>query len=184
MNQFINYLLLTAVLFVPAYSLNAEEIGLSPQATNALVQQDKNVLFVDVRDPVEIMFIGFSDTVDLNIPYLMVDRSQWDDQKNRFRMVRNPDFISQINAALSAKGLDKNATIITMCRSGSERGLPSAEFLQTNGFKNARYVINGFQGSSLKEGKQKGLRIKNGWQNEGLPWGAKPNAEKIYRTDK
>ena len=55
--------------------------------------------------------------------------------------------------------------------------------LRENGFENARYVIHGFQGSATKDGKQKGLRIINGWQNSGLPWQAKPNPDKIYRMD-
>ncbi|BBB28068.1 rhodanese-like domain-containing protein [Neptunomonas japonica] len=176
--------LLATALALPIYAANANEIGISPQDTQTLIKQSENVLFIDVRDPVEIMFIGFTDEVDLNIPYLMVDRSQWDTKKKRFRLYKNPDFISQIKAALTAQGLDESATIITMCRSGSERGLPSAQFLQENGFKNARYVINGFQGAKVKEGEKSGLRIKNGWQNAGLPWKAKPNPTKIYRTDR
>ncbi len=38
--------------------------------------------------------------------------------------------------------------VITLCRLGSERGEPSAVFLRTNGFPNARYVINGFRGAA------------------------------------
>lgn len=175
--------LLTTALALPICAASADEMGISPQDTQTLNQQSDNVLFIDVRDPVEIMFIGFTDEVDINIPYLMVDRSQWDTQKNRFRLYQNPDFVSQVKDALAARGLDENATIITMCRSGSERGLPSAKFLQENGFAHTRYVINGFQGDALKEGEKAGLRIQNGWQNEGLPWNAKPNPNKIYRTD-
>ncbi len=178
-------LFLSALLLWPFAASAADEIGISPQETYALVQQEaENVLFVDVRDPVEILFTGFTDAVDLNIPYLMVDRSQWDAEKNRFRLYRNPDFIVQIETALAERGLSRDALIITMCRSGSERGLPSAQFLRDNGFPNARYVIHGFQGSSAKEGEKKGLRIVNGWQNSGLPWQAKPNADKIYRIDR
>ncbi|MGB5446818.1 MAG: rhodanese-like domain-containing protein [Psychromonas sp.] len=184
MRKLLIHALLTVVLVIPAYSVSAEEIGISTQDTQALMQQNENTLFIDVRDPIEIMFIGFTDAVDINIPYLMVDRTQWDDKKIRFRLYQNPDFIAQVKTALSAKGLNEDATIITMCRSGSERGLPSAEFLRKNGFKNARYVVHGFQGDSLKEGDKAGLRIKNGWQNEGLPWSAKPNPNKIYRTDR
>ncbi|WP_417596307.1 rhodanese-like domain-containing protein [Oceanospirillum sp.] len=166
-------------------ALWASELGVTPvQAYEMNKDGQAPVLLVDVRDPVEIMFVGFTDEVDLNIPFLMVDRQEWDEKKNRFRLYRNPDFVEQIEQALKARGLDKTATIITMCRSGSERGLPSAQYLRDQGFKNARYVINGFQGGSLKAGEHKGMRIKNGWQNSGLPWGAKPNPDKIYRADK
>jgi rhodanese-related sulfurtransferase len=176
--------LLATLLIAPLSVASTDEIGISPQDTQALIKQSNNILFIDVRDPVEIMFIGFTDEVDLNIPYLMVDRSQWDTQKKRFRLYKNPDFISQVKTALIAQGLDETATIITMCRSGSERGLPSAKFLKENGFTNAHYVINGFQGAKVKEGEKTGLRVKNGWQNEGLPWKAKPNPAKIFRTDR
>lgn len=183
MNKLLKQALLIVALATQAYSANAEQIGMSAQDTQALILQNKNVLFIDVRDPIEIMFIGFTDAVDINIPFLMVDRSQWDAKNNRFRLYQNPDFIKQVKAALTAKGLGDDATIITMCRSGSERGLPSANFLEKSGFKNAHYVIHGFQGDSIKEGSKSGFRIKNGWQNEGLQWESKPNPEKIYRTD-
>lgn len=186
MKKLLTPLLLSAALAMPMAAAQAnDEIGITPEATYELVQEKRDeVLFIDVRDPVEIMFIGFTDEVDLNIPYLMVDRSQWDAQKNRFRLYQNPDFAAQVEQALIQRGLDKNATVITMCRSGSERGLPSAEFLRENGFPNATYVINGFQGDGIKAGDNAGFRIQNGWQNSGLPWGSKPNPEKIYRIDR
>lgn len=71
-----------------------------------------------------------------------------------------------------------------MCRSGSERGEPSAAFLRASGFPNARFVIDGFQGPAVKDGPQAGLRIRSGWQNSGLPWSGKMNPEKMYRTDR
>lgn len=185
MKKLFSSIVLSAALTTGAGVAAAGEVGITPQETFEMVQNgQEQVLFIDVRDPVEIMFIGFTDSVDLNIPYLMVDRTQWDAEKNRFRLYRNPDFVTQVEQALKERGLDKETTIITMCRSGSERGLPSARFLIDNGFKNARYVINGFQGSSLKEGEKTGFRIQNGWQNSGLPWGSKPNPEKIYRIDR
>lgn len=161
------------------------QTGLSPVDVHRLVtERGADVLFIDVRDPVEIMFIGSTDSVDSNIPFLLVDRTVWDAEKNRFRLYRNPEFVSQVKAALSEKGLDETATIITMCRSGSERGLPSARFLAENGFTNATFVVNGFQGGSIKEGAHQGMRVMNGWQNSGLPWSTKMNAEKIYRLDR
>lgn len=176
--------LLSAPLFA-ADAATANDMALSAKAAYELVQQKNDqVLFIDVRDPVEIMFIGFTDTVDQNIPFLLVDRNEWQDEQQRFRMDRNPNFISQVEKALAAKGLNKEATIVTMCRSGSERGLPSAEFLREHGFTNARYVEHGFQGDSIKEGEHKGFRLENGWQNEQLPWQAKANSSKIYRSGK
>lgn len=162
-----------------------DQVGLSENEVHRMMAEHRETtLFIDVRDPVEIMFIGSTDEVDLNIPFLLVDRTVWDAENNRFRLYRNPDFISEVKAALAAKGLDESATVVTMCRSGSERGLPSARFLQENGFTRATFVTDGFQGGSVKDGAQRGMRVKNGWQNSGLPWSTKMNAEKIYRLDR
>ena len=178
-------LLLTALLmtFGLSFYASAEEaLSLTPQETYDLVQkQGDQILFVDVRDPVEIMFIGFTDVVDKNIPFMLADRTTFLADKGRFAMKTNPDFAAGVEQALKDKGLSKDALIITMCRSGSSRGKPSAEYLLERGFSNVKYIDHGFQGSSAKEGKKAGMRIVNGWQNEGLPWSMTLNPEKIYQ---
>lgn len=167
-----------------ALTSQATDIGISAQETFTKVQAaDAKVLFVDVRDPIEIMFVGFTDVVHTNVPFLTVDRAAWNEKRGVYQLNQNPAFIAQIKAALAQRGLADDAEIITMCRSGSERGLPSAAFLRSNGFPNARYVVDGFQGSAVKDGPQAGLRIQNGWQNAGLPWASKMNPAKMYRTD-
>jgi len=177
-------LLLAAVLGCGVLGAQAVELGISAQEAYAQVQKaDSKVLFVDVRDPVEVMFVGFTDAVHVNVPYLMVDRSAWEDKRGVYKLYQNPDFAAQIKAALEKRGLPMDAEVITMCRSGSERGEPSAAFLRANGFPNARFVVNGFQGAALKDGPQAGFRIQNGWQNSGLPWSMKMNPAKMYRTD-
>ena len=40
-------------------------------------EQGNKVLFVDVRDPIEIMFTGFTDVVDINVPFKLSNRSKW-----------------------------------------------------------------------------------------------------------
>jgi len=177
-------LLLLLVIGWSAVAAQAVELGISAQEVYAQVQKaDSKVLLVDVRDPVEVMFVGFTDAVHINVPYLIVDRTGWDDKRGVYKLFQNPDFAAQIKAALEKRGLPMDAEVITMCRSGSERGEPSAAFLRANGFPNARFVINGFQGSALKDGPQAGLRLQNGWQNSGLPWSMKMNPAKMYRTD-
>ena len=177
--------LLVSVLLVFGLVASAqaqEALSITPEEVYEMTQeQGEQMLSVDVRDPVEIMFIGFTDSVDTNIPFKLVDRTRWNEKKGVFAMDTNPDFVAQVDEALAAKGLDRDALIVTMCRSGSSRGKPSADYLLERGFNNVKYVENGFQGGSIKEGDQKGLRVKNGWQNSGLPWSPKANPEKIYR---
>jgi rhodanese-related sulfurtransferase len=174
------------VFFLALYSTwavaSGEKYGVELKDLDALLKSSsEQMIFIDVRDPVEIMFTGFTDAVDSNIPYQTVDRTTWNEKKGVFMMRKNPNFVADVEALLKQKGLNKDAQIVTMCRSGSARGKPSAEFLRDNGFPGAQYLIHGFQGSSTKKGDHKGMRVKNGWQNSGMPWQKKPNPEKIYR---
>ena len=173
------------VLSLAVFSVQAVELAISAEDAYAKTQQtEQPVLLVDVRDPVEIMFVGFTDAVDVNIPFMLVDRSQWNAERNIFPIKRNPEFVEQIKAELAKRGLDENTEVITMCRSGSERGEPSAKVLREAGLVNARFVVNGFQGDALSEGPQAGMRLKNGWQNSDLPWSRSLDGEKMYRLDR
>lgn len=177
----ITLMLISLFIFSTA---QASALGLSPQETYDLVnEQGDQLLFIDVRDPVEIMFIGSTKVVDANIPFMQANRESWDHDNNRFRMERNQDFAQQVEAALNEKGLDRNATVITMCRSGSERGEPSARYLKEQGFTDVRYVVKGFQGDPKSDGEQAGMRVVNGWQNSGLPWSRQMDADTIYRVN-
>lgn len=165
-----------------ALNVQAVEIGMPAKEAQARVESGAtDFLFIDVRDPVEIMFVGFTDSVHVNIPFLLVDRTQVNAERGTFAVNRNPDFVAEVAAELERRGLPADSEIVTLCRSGSERGEPSARLLRDNGFPNARYVVHGFQGDSIKQGPQAGLRLLNGWQNEGLPWSPKMNLQKIYR---
>ncbi len=178
--DFLSIPLLALISMSPA--VGEQDYGLTAEKTYQMkTAAPEQILFIDVRDPVEIQFVGFTDSVDLNIPFLLVDRFQWSEQHNRFEMTRNPDFIKFIDQALKNKGLTREARIITMCRSGSARGEPSATFLRENGFPNAFFVIHGFQGNAVSEGKHTGRRLLNGWQNSDLPWSNRVPAEKIFR---
>ena len=154
------------LLSLAVFAVQAVELEISAKDAYAKTQQtEKPVLLVDVRDPVEIMFVGFTDAVDINIPFLVADRTKWNAERSIFPMERNPEFVEQIKAELAKRGLDEDTEVITMCRSGSERGEPSAKVLREAGLVNARFVVNGFQGDAIKEGPDAGKRVKNGWQN-------------------
>jgi len=170
-------------LYLISLPAQAEEaLSVTAQQAYSMVQeQGSELLFIDVRDPVEIMFIGFTDAVDRNIPFKLANRSRFLKDKGRFAMNMNKDFVADVETALAEKGLSKDSLIITMCRSGSTRGKPSAEYLLERGFTNVKYIDHGFQGGGAKEGEKKGMRIVSGWQNEGLPWSMNLDPEKIYR---
>lgn len=137
------------------------------------------VLLVDVRDPVEIMFTGFSPIVDVNVPFKTANRAKWNPKKPVFMMEENPNFEKQIAQVLKKRGLPKSTPILLMCRSGGTRGAPSAKKLWGKGYDNVYVVVDGFEGGTLKDGERKNWRLKNGWKNSGLPWSYKLDQKKF-----
>lgn len=152
----------------------------SREAYDMKMKRGNKVLFVDVRDPTEIMFTGFTDMVDINIPFMIASRSHWNDKKSVFVMEKNPAFEADIAAALAKRGLDKTTPVILMCRSGGERGAPSAKMLEGKGYQSVYVVVDGFEGGSVKDGERKNWRLVNGWKNANLPWSYKLNKDKMY----
>lgn len=142
-------------------------------------ERGTEVLFVDVRDPIEIMFTGFTDVVDVNVPYMSSNRQKWNDKKNVYAMEVNPAFEAQIAKALADRKLSKDSPVVLMCRSGGERGAPSAKMLEGKGYKQVYVVTDGFEGDTVKDGDKKNWRLVNGWKNSGLPWGYTLNKAKI-----
>lgn len=156
--------------------LNAQE------AYDLKTEKGDEVLFVDVREPVEIMFTGFTDIVDVNVPYLLVNPAKWNPSKPVLAMEPNPDFAVDVKAAMDARGMDKSTPVIVMCRSGGSRGAPSAKALEGFGLEQVYVVVDGFEGSSAKD-PDAPWRNVNGWKNAGLPWSYKLNPEKVYLRD-
>lgn len=152
----------------------------STEAYKMKTEQGDNVLFVDVRDPIEIMFTGFTDTVDVNIPFKISNPNNWHKKKPVYEMVTNTNFESLISKALTERGLTKKSPIILMCRSGGTRGAPSAKMLEGKGYEKVYVVTDGFEGGTVKKGDKKNWRLKNGWKNSGLPWSYKLNKDKMY----
>ena len=152
----------------------------SKEAYTMKQEQTNKVLFVDVRDPIEIMFTGFTDVVDINIPFKLSNPANWNKKKPTFEMAVNQNFESLVEQALKDRGLDKSAPIILMCRSGGTRGAPSAKMLEGKGYENVYVVTDGFEGGKIKQGDKKNWRMKNGWKNAGLPWSYNLNKEKMF----
>lgn len=183
--------LLALVIAVPALAASAPEDpdkqtkwGLYLTAREAFemkqTEGDK-VLFVDVREPIEIMFTGYTDIVDVNVPYMLVNPAKWNSKQTKFAMEKNPDFAAGVLAALATHGLDKSAPVILMCRSGGTRGAPSAHALEGLGLEKVYVVIDGFEGDTSKDNPNGPWRLVNGWKNSGLPWGYDLNPGKVYQ---
>lgn len=138
------------------------------------------VLFIDVREPVEMMFAGFTDIVDVNVPFLLVDPTKFNPSKPVLAMEPNPAFRDGVLKALEARGLDMSTPVLLMCRSGGERGAPSARALEGTGLEKVYVVVDGFEGDSDKSNPKGPWRTVNGWKNSGLPWSYDLNPAKVY----
>ncbi len=158
------------------------KLGLYMSARDAFeAKQSKGdqVVFVDVRTPEEVEFVGAPTLVDANIPYMKADYSEWDDKKNVYAMNPNSRFLVAIEELLQKRGLGKDATVVLMCRSG-DRSANAANLMAQAGYTHVYSIYEGFEGDMAKEGDNKGKRMVNGWKNAQLPWGYSMNKDKAY----
>ena len=151
----------------------------SKEAFEMKQKQGNQILFVDVRDPIEIMFTGYTELTDIHVPYMIADHSMFNGNNKSYRFYRNPDFNKDIAARLDALGANKKTKIIFMCRSGSTRSAPTANIVYELGYKNVYSVVDGFEGGKSKK-QGKGARVVHGWKNSGLPWGWKLEENVAY----
>ncbi len=121
-------------------------------------------LFIDVRTQAEASYVGIPRGLDANIPYLLVDFDYFDAKKRSYALHRNPHFVRAVAEKMRAKGLDGNADIVLICRSG-DRTTRAVNDLAAAGFTRVWNVIDGFEGDLAND-----RRTVNGWKNAGLPW--------------
>lgn len=170
---------------VPQKASKQVQSGLYVTAVEAweLMQEKDKAVLIDVRDPIEVMFTGFTDEADVHVPYMISDRTKKHPKKPVYAMVKNPNFVGEVKAALNALKVSKEVPLIFMCRSGSTRSAPAADLFYQEGWKQSYTMVDGFEGAKSKEGKSKGVRHVNGWRNSGLPWGYKLNFDKMYMAE-
>jgi len=150
------------------------KLYLSPaEAHDMKTKEPSKVLFVDVRTPEELYFVGHSDDIDYNIPFKFVDYDKLNKKKKGFASHKNDKLVEEFDAALKEKGLTKDDKVITICRSG-DRSAMAANILAKAGYKHVYTVITGTEGD---KDKTTGKRTVNGWKNDKLPWSYKFNPE-------
>lgn len=132
--------------------------------------QGDKVVLIDVRDPAEIQFTGFAPAVDAVVPFLRINTKKWNETKSIYLMEKNPQFEAKIAKVLGDRGLTKDTPVLLMCRSGGERGAPSAKELEGKGYSKVFVVVDGFEGDTVRDGERKNWRLVDGWKNSGLPW--------------
>lgn len=141
---------------------------------------EREVVLIDVRDPVEIMFTGYTDETDVHVPWKIIDPDSWNEKKQTYGGHINNRFGEEIKTRLDMLGVSKQAHLIFMCRSGSTRSAPAADVLYDLGYENVYSMVDGFEGGKAKDGPHKGARVVDGWKNAGLPWGWKLEKDVMY----
>lgn len=183
------------LLSVFSASVNAEDwstlhekkqtkLGLYMTAEQAYKHTEANMdktLFVDIRTPSELNYLGAATVMDAHVPTVFMDTTGWNDKKHRYNRAENKNFVADIDKALKKKGLSKNDTVILMCRSG-KRSATAANMLADKGYTKVYSVVDGYEGDKVKEGGNKGKRMKNGWKNSGLPWTYSLDKDYMYFT--
>jgi len=149
------------------------------EAADFVAKHPKDSLFLDVRTPSEVVFLGMPKQADANVPYMLEPEIPvFDQAKHTLKLEPNPDFIPEVRRRLSQKGLNNDSPIVLICRSG-DRSAASANLLSEAGFKNVYSVVEGFEGDLAKDGQ----RNVNGWKNAGMTWSYKLDKAKMYRVE-
>ncbi len=123
--------------------------ALTPHEAFEILQENPQALLVDVRTLAELELVG-------RIPNAL--NIEWATYPG---MIKNQDFAKQL-----ADKVDKNLTVIFMCRTGG-RSHNAAVVAEQLGFDKVYNMLEGFEGEA-NELKQRTLI--NGWKQAGLPW--------------
>ncbi len=115
---------------------------------------------IDVRTRAEWSFVGLPDLSPLGLGPLLVEWQLFPSGE------RNPNFIAEVDAALSEAGAPPDAPLLLLCRSGGRSAAAAAALTQA-GFGPAYNIIGGFEGE-LDASRHRGLR--SGWKAAGLAW--------------
>jgi rhodanese-related sulfurtransferase len=158
------------------------KLGLYTTATEAAkyLKKDKNAIFIDVRSPAEVKFIGVAKRMDFHVPYMILDNNKYVAKKGSYGMKKNKYAVAEIIYELDKRSVKKNSPIFVTCRSGSSRAAPVVNQLADKGYTNVWTLIDGFEGGKAKTGKYKGERVKDGWLHSGLEWSWKLPKEKLW----
>ena len=125
-----------------------------------MLKKDSKAQLVDVRTQAEWNFVGLPDISSLS---RRVHCIEW---QNFPTLAPNPDFVAGASDALAASGVEKDTTVLFICRSGA-RSRSAAMAMTRAGFQKSFNVAGGFEGD-LDAERHRGQN--SGWKAAGLPW--------------
>lgn len=152
------------------------DLYLTPKEAFTAISAQPDIVMIDVRDPVEISFVGHPEPMDGNIPLRTVSR-KFNPKNGKYEMTANTNFTIEVDALMTRLGHDKTDPVFVTCRSGP-RSAAAARLLFKAGYKNVWNLVEGFEGSI---DPNTGARSKNGWRNASLPWSYKISASAVWQ---
>lgn len=157
-------------------------LGLYVTANEAgkYLNANQKAILVDVRSPGELKFIGAANRMDIHVPLMTVDSSNYNKKQGGYAMKKNKYAIDEIVYELNKKSVNKDEAIFITCRSGSTRAAPVVNALAKKGYTNVWTLIDGYEGGKAKSGDFKGERVVNGWLHSNLDWSWKVPADKLW----
>lgn len=149
---------------------------LMPADAAAALEADPSILFLDVRDPIEVAFVGHPMPIDAIVP-LELATHEFNEDDGSVTMAPNTSCVAQVGRVLARQGLERIAPIFVMCRSGG-RSAAAVDALAAAGYTNVWNLTEGFEGDRDRSG----ARALNGWRNAGLPWTTRITREQAAWT--
>lgn len=151
---------------------------LSPKAAHKALKDNPKIVFIDVRDPIEVAFVGHAVGTDKNIP-LAIASHEFAPELGRYKMKANPNLLLEVKALLERDGLTKKDPIFVACRSGGRSGKVARKLIKA-GYTNVWNLVEGFEGDKNEDG----AREVNGWRNADLPWTYKISESMAWSVNK
>ena len=124
------------------------------------LKSDPAAVLVDVRTRAEWAYVGLPDLSSLSKRPVLAEWQTFPDNRE------DPAFAERLAASLHDAGIEKDATVFFICRSGS-RSKRAAEAMTAAGYKHCLNVADGFEGP-LDSARHRGRT--GGWKAAGLPW--------------
>jgi len=124
--------------------------ALLPAEAYELLRYTSGATLVDVRTQAELYWVG-------RVPGAVA--VEWSGYPGG---ARNPDFVTQLEAAVAKTG----APVMFLCRSGV-RSHHAATLASQAGYRNCFNVLEGFEGDRDAQGHRNTV---GGWRAAGLPW--------------
>lgn len=126
----------------------------------ARLSESPRAVLIDVRSRAEWAFVGVPDLSALGKETVFVE---WQSYPG---MERNAAFSDAVAGELRARGVDRDAELYFLCRSGG-RSAAAAATMTAAGHANCFNVAGGFEGQ-LDDRRHRGTIA--GWKAAGLPW--------------